>query len=265
MTAGKHLSLAEPLAALAPIPLGELDSVKLMNRVDTKYLTDEAHLVRVLRDAARVGYRVLDVGGERLSRYDSVYFDTETLRMFTDHRNRRLNRQKVRTRHYVGTSVAYLEIKRKNNKGRTRKKRIAIPVEEMQDFRKDTVACDYLARKSWFTVGELSPVLETVFRRITLVNDARTERVTIDTGLQFNNFRTGHACSLRDAVIIEIKQDGRCGSPMKQILLDHRVKPARLSKYCVAVTLTDPDARSGRFKEKVRRIEKTIDHKLVIQ
>ena len=30
----------------------------------------------------------------------------------------------------------------------------------------------------------------------------------------------------------------------------------------IAVTLTDPSARAGRFKEKVRLIEKTIRHKI---
>ena len=89
-----------------------------------------------------------------------------------------------------------------------------------------------------------------------------TERLTIDTCLQFRNFRTGREASLRDAVIIELKQDGRADSQMRGILLDHRVKQARISKYCVAVTLTDPAARSGRFKVKIRNIEKTINHKI---
>ena len=94
------------------------------------------------------------------------------------------------------------------------------------------------------------------------MNPDRTERITIDTDLYFKNFRTGLETSLRDAVVIELKQSGHAASPMKGILLDHRVKPARISKYCIAVTLTDPSARAGRFKEKVRLIEKTIHHKI---
>ncbi len=265
MAESMHISISEPVSALAPITLQEMDSIKLMNRIDTKYLTDEAHLVEILRDAAAAGYRALETEGERISPYDSIYFDTAALKMFSDHHNRRLKRQKVRTRTYVNSGLAFLEIKRKNNKGRTSKKRIGIPAGEMQDFRADADACAYLSQKSWFTADDLSPVLETIFSRITLVNPARTERLTIDTCLQFHNFRTGLECSLRDAVIIELKQDGHADSPMKRILLDHRVKPVRISKYCVAVTLTDPSARSGRFKKKVRTIEKTIHHKITIQ
>ena len=62
--------------------------------------------------------------------------------------------------------------------------------------------------------------------------------------------------------VIELKQDGHAASQMKGILLDNRVKPVRVSKYCVAVTLTDPSVKSGRFKVKVRAIEKTINKKI---
>ena len=257
-------SIAQGLSldGFSPISLAEMDGVKLMNRVDTKYLTDRATLTGVLRDAAAAGYRVLVADGSRISPYDSIYFDTDGLRMFTDHRNRKLRRQKVRTRAYVHSGDAFLEIKRKNNQGRTKKKRTGIPMDELPDFRGDEAACRYLAEHSDFGAAQLRPVLETVFRRITLVNPDRTERITIDTGLYFKNFRTGLETSLGDAVIVELKQSGHAASVMKSILLNHRVKTARVSKYCIAVTLTDPSARAGRFKEKVRLLEKTIHHKI---
>lgn len=262
MQESEHISFDGALDKLQPITLEEMDSVKLLNRIDSKYLTDEKTLLAILGDAAEAGYRALVVEGLKICRYTSVYYDTPGLRMFMDHHNRRLVRQKVRTRTYVESGQAFLEIKRKNNKGRTKKKRIEIPASELMDFSADTAACAYLAEKSWFTAPELSPVLDTRFKRITLVNAAKTERLTIDTCLGFTNFRTGHEASLQNAVIIELKQDGRAASQMKNILLDHRVKPVRVSKYCIAETLTDPDAKSGRFKVKVRRIEKTIGNKI---
>lgn len=258
-----HISFTEALEKLSPITLEEMDSIRLMNRIDSKYLTNEATLLHVLADAAAAGYRVLVSEGGRISPYDSVYYDTDGLRMFYDHHNRRLVRQKVRTRSYLSSGDSFLEIKRKNNHGRTRKKRIGIPSEELMDFSADTPACAYLEKHSWFTAGQLSPSAETAFRRITLVNPALTERLTIDTQLEFKNFRSGRSTSLQDAVVIELKQDGRAASRMKRILLERRVKPVRISKYCIAITLTDPQARSGRFKEKVRAIEKTIGKKLV--
>ena len=67
------ISLAGPLDGFAPISLAEMDAVQLMNRVDTKYLTDRATLADVLRDAAAAGYRVLVADGSRISPYDSIY------------------------------------------------------------------------------------------------------------------------------------------------------------------------------------------------
>ena len=238
------------LAAFAPITLQEMEGVKLLNRIDTKYLTDEATLGKVLADAATAGYRALVAEGTMLSPYNSVYFDTAGLRMFLDHHNRRLVRQKVRTRVYENSGETFLEIKRKNNHGRTKKKRMGIDPSLL------------MARHSWFTAGELSPVLSTAFRRITLVNPDRTERLTIDMQLRFRNFRTGKTASLEDAVIIELKQDGHAASRMKRILLGNRVKPVRISKYCIAQTLTDPSVKHNRFKGKVRTIEKTLHKKI---
>ena len=255
-------TLEGALEVLSPIFLGEMDSIKLMNRIDTKYLTTERELLGILADAADQGYRALETEGTKISSYDSLYYDTPELRMFLDHHNRRLVRQKVRTRTYVGSGQTFLEIKRKNNHGRTRKKRTPIVPAAFKDFSADPAATALMTEYSAIPAETLSPVLETLFRRITLVNAAKTERLTIDTALCFVNHRTGREVSLQDAVIIELKQDGRARSGMKNILLDHRVKPVRVSKYCVGVTLTDTSVKSNRFKPKIRTIEKIINNKL---
>lgn len=262
MTEAPHSFLDAAASSIPSITLEEMDAVKLLNRIDTKYLTNEETLLAVLADACAAGYRVLEADGVKVCPYNSIYFDTPAMKMFLDHHNRRLVRQKVRTREYVSSGKAFLEIKRKNNHGRTKKKRIGIPDSEMMAFATDAEACAYLAKYSWFTVDDLRPVLSTAFRRITLVNPGRTERLTIDTSLLFTNYRTGKKASLEDAVIIEIKQDGHASSQMKEILLNHRVKPIRVSKYCMAVTLTDSSVKSGRFKEKVHTIEKIINKKI---
>ena len=259
-----HTLLERSVASIAPITLEEMDGVKLLNRIDSKYLTNETTLLKVLADAREAGYRALEAEGVKVSPYNSIYFDTPGHRMFLDHHNRRLVRQKVRTREYVNSGTAFLEIKRKNNHGRTKKKRIGIREAEMFEFSGNPEACAYLAKHSWFTVGDLRPVLSTAFRRITLVNPAMTERLTIDMSLLFTNYQTGKKASLEDAVIIELKQDGHAASQMKGILLDNRVKPVRVSKYCIAVTLTDPSVKSGRFKTKVRNIEKIINKKIQV-
>jgi len=257
-------TIRQAAAQFPPITLAEMDAVKLLNRIDSKYVTTQATLLAVLADALKAGYRALETQGDKLSPYNSVYYDTPDLKTFLDHHNKRLVRQKIRTRMYVNSGDTFLEIKRKNNHGRTKKKRTQIATSELMDFTTNAAATAYLAEHSMFTAEELSPALSTAFERITLVNPQQTERLTIDTALKFENFRTGKRTDLQDAVIIELKQDGRAQSQMKGILLDHRVKELRISKYCIGTTLTCSAAKSNRFKEKVRALEKIINKKIEV-
>jgi len=244
------------LSRFEPITLERMDSIRLMNRIDTKFVTDTLMLKSILEDALNQGYMIFESDGERLHAYDSIYFDTDDLRMFTEHRRGKLARQKVRTRVYCESGLCFLEVKKKNNHSRTRKKRIEIPPADFQDFRSNPEACLWLSSHSDYSDDEVSPEVETFFNRITLVNKGLTERLTIDTSVAFMNLRTGASADLGAAVIIELKQDGRTHSEMKDILLKHRVKPFRISKYCIGVSLTDSRVRTGRFKEKIRYIDK---------
>ena len=106
------------------IGLDEMDGIRLMNRVDTKFVTTDAMLEEILL-RAESEYRVLEIDGIRMSAYDTLYYDTADLEMYMAHHNRRLRRYKVRTRTYLNSGESFLEIKRKNNRGRTKKKRYA--------------------------------------------------------------------------------------------------------------------------------------------
>ena len=244
------------LNSFEPITLEEMDSIRLMNRIDSKYLTDTRTLELILTDAAERGYRIFENGCLRLHGYDSVYFDTADLWMFKEHRRGKALRQKVRTRVYMDSGLCFLEVKRKNNHGRTKKKRMEIAGGLFRDFRSDVPACSWLDSRSRRSAEEISPSLETMFRRMTLVNAGFSERITIDTDVSFRNLRTGASSNLGNAVIIELKQDGRLRSEMQDILLDKRVKTLRISKYCIGIVSTDPAVHPGRFKEKLRAIEK---------
>jgi VTC domain. len=244
------------LSKIEPITLEEMDSVKLMNRMDTKYVTTEAGLDRLLEIAADKGYRACVIGGEKITPYDSMYYDTDDLEMFRIHRAGKSVRQKIRVRTYTLTGDIYLEIKRKNNKGRTKKKRMPLPC---TDLGASTSAAEFIAGESMYTLDKISKACSTGFRRITLVNREKTERITLDTGLHFSNARTGESASLPGLVIIELKQDGRIASTMKDILLSLRIHPFKVSKYCIGTLLTSPALKPGRFKIKIRHIQKTLN------
>lgn len=251
------------LQFMEPISLNEMSAVSLMNRTDTKFVTSADILSKILDDARSEGYRVCQIEGIRLIPYKSVYFDTHDLYMFTAHRNKKSVRQKVRVRTYEITGQTFLEIKRKNNHLRTKKKRFPIPPECLYDFSMAEGAEDFLVQKTIWKASDLKPETTTYFDRITLVDPYLTERITLDINLRFHNLRNGRSIDLGPLVIIEVKQDAHKHSTFRKILLSHRLFPYRISKYCISVTLTDPSARYGRFKEKIRYIEKLIDRKLL--
>lgn len=246
----------ELVGAFEPIDLDRMDSIRLMNRIDTKYVTTSFVLDAILRKSLACGYMMFVSEGVRVQAYDSIYFDTPDLRMFMDHRNSRLVRQKVRTRIYSDSDLCFLEVKSKNNHSRTKKKRISIPPEKFTDFRGDNKCSDFLTRITDYHAENLSPSVETSFSRITLVDKDLSERITIDSDICFRNMRNGSTSGLDEAVIIELKRDGRKRSTMQDVLLSLRVKPMRISKYCMGVVLTDPQCRPGRFLEKIRACEK---------
>ena len=165
-----------------------MESVKLMNRIDTKYAVSLSVLPALLK-AAKEDYFAQEIDGKRISTYDTMYYDTESLDMYIRHHDRQLVRQKIRVRQYVESDLTFLEIKRKNNKGRTKKKRIAVPGfditgETFGEAKREVWSVeDFIAAKSRYVWSELSPHLSTKFHRITLVNKAKTERLTIDMDL----------------------------------------------------------------------------------
>ena len=239
--------------SMRPITLGEMKEVKLMNRIDTKYLVTSDELLAILQ-GVREHYYAQEVEGNRLSPYSTVYYDTEDLRMYIIHHDRHLVRDKVRVRTYVDSNLTFCEVKHKTNKGRTKKKRIE--VQSGVNILKDPETVAFLAERQPYPVDSLKPQLETAFDRITLVNFEKTERLTIDCNLNFRNFTAGTTASMDDLVIMELKQDGRARSLLKEVLFELRIKPYKISKYCIGTAMTRPEVKQNRFKKKIRRINK---------
>ena len=238
---------------MVPITLDEMSGVKLMNRIDTKYLVTEAQLKEILQ-RIREGYYAQELEGKRLAAYSTVYYDTPDLTMYLIHHNRHLVRDKVRVRTYVDSHLTFCEVKHKSNKGRTKKKRIA--VEPIPNIIDNPEVAAFLAERQPYEVGSLSPHLTTIFDRITLVNHGKTERLTIDCNLRFENLRNGMSASMKPLVVMELKQDGRACSLLKEVLFELRIQPYKISKYCIGTCLTRPDVKQNRFKKKLRVIEK---------
>ena len=256
----EQLNSLEVWRDMPTITLDEMSSIKLMNRVDTKYVISEEYCMELLRRAVDK-YSVQVIGDVRACRYSTLYYDTPDLEMYTVHHNRKLTRQKIRSRTYVESGISFIEVKNKTNTGRTKKKRITIDESYFACVGKSPEAAAFLSEKSNYAPDQIQPALATIFDRITLVNHAHTERLTIDMNLRFVNMRaeTPQEATVDRMVIVELKQDGLCYSPMKEILQDLRVKRLSVSKYCVGTALSNPTVKANRFKRKIRLIRKKLE------
>ena len=159
-----------------------------------------------------------------------------------------------RTSQCISSIMTFCEVKHKTNKGRTKKSRLQIQPETNIVEDPETVA--FLQEHQPYPLDSLGPQLETAFDRITLVNYEKTERLTIDCNLKFRNFAVGTTASFDELVVMELKQDGRARSLLKQVLFDLRIKPYKISKYCIGTAMTRPEVKQNRFKKKIRRINK---------
>ena len=235
------------------ITLAEMSGVKLMNRTDTKFVATRSQLCHLL-EMAQCDYFIQDIDGERNMLYDTTYFDTSDFQMYKDHQHGHVNRQKIRFRTYVSSNLQFMEVKTKNNHGRTKKKRIEVNDMDLQDATKR----EFLARHLHFNIDTLAPHMHNYFRRITLVNRAKTERLTIDTDLEFDNVQTHQHKHMNDLVIIELKRDGLVFSPVLDMLRQLHIHPHGFSKYCMGAAFTNQDLPINRFKEKLRDINKIL-------
>lgn len=238
------------LARFKPVTLKELDGVRLLDRIDTKFLFSISQLPEILNDFPD-DYRILEINGRHIMSYRTTYFDTAGFRMYNEHQNGKLNRFKIREREYSDSDIKFLEVKFKDNKGRTLKSR-TLRSESQDRFTEDEVI--FLNSHSPFLSQELEFKLGNKYRRITLTN--QIERVTIDFDMHFTG-NQGETISIPQLAILELKQGKRSmNSPVISILKKYHIRPDGFSKYCVGSMMLYNNLKSNAFKSKIQIINK---------
>ena len=246
--------IVEKALALPPITLEEMSGIKLMNRTDTKFVATLEQLVAFL-SAVKGKYFIQEIDDKRIASYHTTYYDTDDYEMYRMHHAGRCVREKIRVRTYLDNGATFLEVKNKNNHGRTKKKRITVGGVDTLQSEIENVA-PFLGKHAWYTLEQVSPVIENWFNRITLVNFGKTERLTIDFNLKFHHLKSDRRDSLQRVAVIELKRDGNVPSPALDILRDTRIKRSGFSKYCIGSALTHKGLKRNNFKERLTMIGK---------
>ncbi len=234
------------------ISLEEMDSVSLMKRVDTKFVFNRSLLEEIFPLLVDQ-YKLLYVNDVVKSKYTSLYFDTKDFKFFMNHHNGKLNRSKVRFREYIDSQVSFLEVKRKNSKGKTIKKRIQVdsPTKilnlDQKQFIKNRLKENY----------ELFYCHTNFFHRITMVNKFLKERITIDFNLRFESEQKTIKDETNHIVIAEVKQEKLDRTSFfYKLMKENSIRPSSMSKYCIGTSLLNKELKANRFKKNFRVLKK---------
>ena len=236
--------------AMPAISLAEIQSLALLDRLDVKFIMHEAQFAQILW-RVREQYRVLEINGVRPGRYHTTYFDTPDFAMYKTHHSGTRVRHKVRWRWYIDSEAIFLEVKEKTNRDRTVKTRTPIdaPVAQLGDL-----AHDWMPASLQLNAAALRPVVSNRFRRVTLADFERQERITVDLGVEFSS--GDRVVSLPGLVIVEVKQRKfSLTSPIARELHRLQLHPTHVSKYCVSMAMLHPELKHNRFKPIIRRLD----------
>jgi hypothetical protein len=242
-------------AQFVPTTLDELELTSaLRERVEHKYIVPWATLEALAGELVD-SHRVLQIDGLRIFSYETLYFDTDSLRAYRDYMMQRRKRFRTRSRRYVESDSYVFEVKLKGPRGETIKHRLERPPElhrtvdpRAAEFLQNVLTDQYGGR----VVEPLLPTLSTDYRRLTLVGAEGAEKLTCDFDLRLSA-TTGRAADLAcDHVIIESKAEHH-GRPADEILRSLGARPVRCSKYCVGIAMTHEGVKTNGFKRLLRR------------
>lgn len=241
------------ISKFTPVSLNEIDEVKLMSRIDRKYWFHLSKLPQILEQTLSE-YNILEIEGQRLMEYKTIYFDTPNNSMYLKHHNGKKNRHKIRQRKYVSTNSSFLEVKFKNNKKITIKNRIETTFENNSFLPVET---NFVKSETPYLCKNLIPVLNNRFTRLTLIHKDKSDRCTIDISPVFSN--ENNKIEIGNLGIFELKR-GRSlkSSPIVDILRNLKIRQRGMSKYCTGRALLESELKQNSFKPRLRFLYKEI-------
>ena len=243
------------LNSFESLTLGELDEkANMLTRVDNKYILTEPLTAQSICNLESE-FDVLDVNNRRTFGYQNIYFDDAKV-CFNEHRKGKRKKFKARTRLYLDSEeLAYFEVKL-TGKGRIIDKyRIPCSVSEhgsLPDHFIAFIKMTYLKKYGKEFEYQLTPSVETSYRRITLVAKKGGERLTIDydLSLSLNGIFTAVPPSLS---IFETKSKNGNGIADKILRAASIPRVKGCSKFCLSMALSGQVSRYNKFLPIIRK------------
>lgn len=255
-----YRDIKNSLITLKPITLEDIECVRLMNRIDTKYILSSNRICDLLA-LVNGPYKVLEIGKLRAFPYYTSYYDTSDYFFYNQHIRGEVSRHKVRFRKYESTGTTFFEIKRKTNKNRTIKWRI---VNSLQSGLFDESALDLMSARLPISSSLLKPVLIISFTRITLAGIESLERITIDYDISYSEPSGEKQFKMPYLAIVELKKERLSNrSQFNNLMKQLNLYPGRFSKYCMGIAMFNESVKKNTIKPDLLLLKK-IENEYII-
>jgi hypothetical protein len=234
------------------IDLEGLEKVKLLNRVDSKFIfhVNELHFIlKMIKD----DYSLLEINDLHSFNYETVYFDSSKFQLYHAHHNGKLNRFKIRRRHYLYNNQNFFEIKQKIKGNRTHKFRIEKSGEGniFSEFEQE------MLNLSGAPKIDLEEKLKVNYTRLTFASKSKNERITVDLDLTFSNLNAKK--EFKGLAILEVKQGSmNRNSGVLVCLKTKKIRPLSISKYAIGIAMIESGVKKNAFKSKILQINKLL-------
>lgn len=242
--------------AFDPISLDNLNAkAAMLERLDNKYVVGAAVLRRAATELS-LHFDVLEIDGRRTFTYETCYFDDPDRQSYFDHLQGRRRRAKVRIRKYLEAGLCFVEVKLKDKRGATIKKRL--PYDPVKFGVLDDAALTHVRRVYFDQYRqefpyELSRVIDMRYVRMTLVAKEGGERMTIDGQLSF--FAPGSSYTVRDdRFILETKSANGNGLADRILRKLHQHPTRNCSKYCTGIAILNQATKHNKFLPALRKL-----------
>jgi VTC domain len=248
--------IAQSLSSFGTISLEGLNSkAAMLKRLDNKYIVPANRLLPAFQRFGDL-FDVLEIDGKRAFTYATEYFDDDEAQAYHDHHKGRRKRCKVRIRNYVDAGFSYLEVKLKDIRDATVKKRLKL-AKPSQGLCEESLAFIDTCHAEMYGVPldrRLKPVIGMEYERITLVAQEGGERMTIDTHMAFRAADAARNAA-PDMFILETKSVRGNGIADKILRAEHLHPTKSCSKYCIGMAALGLVERHNRFLPALRRLQ----------
>ncbi len=245
--------LTEPFT---PVSLSTLEAkAGMLERIDNKYIVNQRILSQAIPELAR-SFDILEIDGARSFTYDTCYFDDEESRCYFDHHQARKKRVKVRMRKYLEAGLCFVEVKLKDRRGTTVKKRLRCETNCYGNL--DERALEFV-RTVYFDLYKrhfnqrIERSLDMRYKRLTLVSKDGGERMTLDNELQFFSDSKSHAT---DNAVFVIEAKSAKGNGVADRILRglHQHPTKHVSKYCTGLAAMRDNIKHNNFRSALKRL-----------